>query len=96
MQKIKPNNVSKFYRPGSIRYFTTGVKDVEDNTETIIEEQDYYTPTKTINIDKGSFTVFDNDFAKDRKYVAPYEIKETVAKNSIGIIATLYIENGIS
>ena len=68
--------------------FCTKVPD----SETVISEQDYYTPAKTIEMSNGKFLVFDNKTKGHWKYGAPYEVKETVVKNSIGIIAFYFIE----
>ena len=77
------------------RLFATNVRVASGQGETIVEQQNMYTPSKAIDIDKGTFVVFDNTFTSAWKTGAPYEIKETVWKNSIGIIVTLIIENGV-
>ena len=82
-------------RPAFSRYFSTGVRGTSGDSETIIEDQNYYSPTKTIDIGKGTFTVFDNTKVSKDQLVSPYEIKETALKNSLGIIVSMVIENSL-
>ena len=79
-------------RPPIMRFFSTGAKAVSGHSETIIENTEFYTPSKSIDIEKGHFTVFDNKNIPTEMQGAPYEVKETVIKNSIGIITTFVIE----
>ena len=82
-------------RPSAIRYFSSGVNNVENDTETIVEDQDYYTPTRKINIEKGTFTFFDNQNHNKEQMAAPYEVKETVIKNGIGMIVTCIVDSAM-
>ncbi|CAI2380689.1 unnamed protein product [Moneuplotes crassus] len=82
-------------RPAFYRYFSTGIKGVSGNSETIIEDQYFYNPTKSIDIRGGTFTVFDNTKASEGQYVSPYEVKETITKNTIGIIVSMVIEHSL-
>mmetsp|Transcript_8064 Transcript_8064/g.9149 ORF Transcript_8064/g.9149 Transcript_8064/m.9149 type:complete len:141 (+) Transcript_8064:24-446(+) len=94
LQKAYSASLSRCFAPLGARAFSANLN-ASSGSETVIEQQNFYTPTKAIDVEKGSFTVFDNTFHADWKFGAPYEVKETVLKNSIGIIVTLTLENGI-
>ncbi len=81
------------FRPAFSRYFSTGINSSANDSETIIEDQHFYSPSKNIDISKGSFTVFDNTKLSKGQHVAPYEVKETIIKNSIGVFVTMIIDN---
>lgn len=76
------------------RSFSGSIKQTSTDSETIVEQDNLYTPTKTIDISKGTFLVFDNRNTNGWYYGMPYDVKETIVKNSIGIIVTYLIESG--
>ena len=95
LQKVYHRGLSIPLSPAYTRLFASSVKVTSGKGETVIEQQNLYTPTKSINIEKGTFVIFDNTFTSSWKAGAPYEVKETVWKNSIAIIITLCLENGV-
>ena len=74
-----------------LAYFST----TNAGAETVVNEQDFYSPTKEVNIAKGTYVIFDNKLKGGWKYGAPYEVKETVLKNSLGVIVTSVIEHNL-
>ena len=91
--RIATHKASWAFRPMAIRSFSTNIRGTEGESETIIDDHNYYSPTKTIDISSGSFTVFDNKEIGAGLLVSPYEVKETITKNSIGAIFSVIIEN---
>ena len=89
--RLLVQSISKFSMP--YRSFASTVKTTDPNSETIVEQDDKYTPTKTIDVAKGTFLVFDNRKTSGN-YGMPYEVKEAIVKNSIGILVTYMIESG--
>ena len=75
------------------RPFSTNIRGTQGEGETIIDDHNYYVPTKAIDISKGTFTVFNNKDVSAGLYTAPYEVKETMIKNSIGAVVMMVMEN---
>ena len=92
LAKLYTNKSVNVLRPSSVRWFTSNVKGMDEHSETVIEDHNFYSPVKEIKIGQGTLTVFDNTKVGDEHYIAPYEIKETVLKNSIGIVVTFMLE----
>jgi len=55
-----------------------------DEYETVSQEK-WYTPTGAVQFSGKSFTVFDADATKERRF-APWEVKEATIKNSFGLV----------
>ena len=83
IQRTPHKNVLRLYRSNWFRYFSSTTSSA---TETIVDEQNLYTPAKDVDVSEGWITVFNNNKNRHELYKSPYEIKETVMKNSIGMI----------
>ena len=81
------------FKPLIARPFATNIKGLD--SQTIVEDEHYYTPSKTIDLETGKFLVFDNKDVKRSQYIAPYEVKETMVKNSIGVIVSFVVESNL-